>query len=129
MHIFRRVLGLRGRIIPLGQRRTYEISTDPLDGQVYHEYFTKALRKRPDKYQFHALISIFFKSDHSPPPEILAEMLLCCHHNHDLPIAIRIMEEVRQRMCTQPGAFEYIEKVIEPTMKEIGLPTLKELGL
>ncbi|CAH8289119.1 unnamed protein product [Heterobilharzia americana] len=66
--------------------------------------------------------------DAVPPPEVVISGLKACRRLNDIALAIRFMESVKFKCKACKGTWEWLHKEIQPTMKELGLPTLEELG-
>ncbi|CAH8856443.1 unnamed protein product [Trichobilharzia szidati] len=66
--------------------------------------------------------------DAVPPPEVVISGLKACRRLNDIALAIRFMEAVKFKCQVCKGAWEWLQKEVEPTMKELGLPTLEQLG-
>lgn len=56
-------------------------------------------------------------------------MIKAARRLHDLPMAIRILESVKESAAGNKEVYNYVLEEIRPTLNELGLNTPEELGL
>ncbi|KAL5112239.1 Cytochrome c oxidase subunit 5A mitochondrial [Taenia crassiceps] len=55
-------------------------------------------------------------------------MRKACRRLNDLALAIRYLESLHHKCEIKPELFPWLMQEVGPTMKELGIPTLEELG-
>uniref|UniRef100_A0A5K3F711 Cytochrome c oxidase subunit 5A, mitochondrial n=2 Tax=Mesocestoides corti TaxID=53468 RepID=A0A5K3F711_MESCO len=63
-----------------------------------------------------------------PEPDIVVAIFKACRRLNDLALAIRYIETLRHKCEVKPDLFPWLMNEVAPTMKELGIPTLEELG-
>ncbi|BHF58613.1 Cytochrome c oxidase subunit 5A [Sparganum proliferum] len=63
-----------------------------------------------------------------PEPDIVVSILKACRRLNDLALAIRYIESLKHKCGIKPELFPWLMSEVAPTMKELGIPTLEELG-
>ncbi|XP_048733917.2 cytochrome c oxidase subunit 5A, mitochondrial [Ostrea edulis] len=82
-----------------------------------------------DGWELRQLINYIAADDGVPEPEIIIEVLKGCRNQNDYALAIRFLEVVRLKGGKKKGViWPYIMQEIGPTMEELGISTLKEMG-
>nr|XP_022333375.1 cytochrome c oxidase subunit 5A, mitochondrial-like [Crassostrea virginica]XP_022333376.1 cytochrome c oxidase subunit 5A, mitochondrial-like [Crassostrea virginica] len=82
-----------------------------------------------DGWELRQLINFVAADDGVPEPEIIIEVLKGCRNNNDYALAIRFLEVVRLKGGNKMSEiWPYIMQEIGPTMQELGISTLKEMG-
>ncbi|KAA0191330.1 Mitochondrial cytochrome c oxidase subunit Va, partial [Fasciolopsis buskii] len=66
--------------------------------------------------------------DAVPPPEVVVSALHACRRLNDIALAIRFIESVKYKCSIVKGAWDWMQQEIGPTMKELGIPSLEQLG-
>ncbi|KAF5404744.1 Cytochrome c oxidase polypeptide [Paragonimus heterotremus] len=66
--------------------------------------------------------------DAIPPPEVVSSALRACRRLNDVALAIRFLEAVRLKCKVVSGSWEWLQKEIQPTMTELGIPSISQLG-
>ncbi|WP_411025156.1 cytochrome c oxidase subunit Va family protein, partial [Salmonella sp. s54836] len=69
-----------------------------------------------------------YSYDLVPEPKIIIAVMKACRKMDDFPMALRIIEAVRLKSKSNPEIFQYIMQEISPTLQELGIPTLEEMG-
>ncbi|VDP48573.1 unnamed protein product [Echinostoma caproni] len=100
--------------------------------EPYEEFRTRFLNafndKTLDSWWLRHWLQNLNLEDCIPAPEIVASALHACRRQNDLALAIRFMETIRMKCLQVKGAWDWMQKEIAPTLKELGIPTLAELG-
>lgn len=82
-----------------------------------------------DGWELRQLINFVAADDGVPEPEIIIEVLKGCRNNNDYALATRFLEVVRLKGGNKMSeTWPYIMQEIGPTMQELGISTLKEMG-
>ncbi|TGZ57820.1 hypothetical protein CRM22_009868 [Opisthorchis felineus] len=68
------------------------------------------------------------QEDAIPPPEVVESALRACRRLNDIALAIRFLETIRLKCKVVSGSWDWMQKELDPTMKELGIPTLAALG-
>ncbi|VDN99993.1 unnamed protein product [Rodentolepis nana] len=63
-----------------------------------------------------------------PEPDIIRAIYRACRRLNDLALAIRYTETLRHKCDIKPDLFPWLMQEVAPTMRELGIPTLEELG-
>ncbi|CDS40060.1 cytochrome c oxidase subunit Va [Echinococcus multilocularis] len=63
-----------------------------------------------------------------PEPDIVIAIFKACRRINDLALAIRYLESLHHKCEIKPELFPWLMQEVGPTMKELGIPTLEELG-
>ena len=56
-------------------------------------------------------------------------MIKAARRLHDLPLAVRTLEAVKEKAAGDQKIYKYVLDEIRPTLEELGLPTPEELNL
>ena len=64
-----------------------------------------------------------------PEPRIVVAMLKAAKRLNDVPMAVRILEAVKEKAAGDQRIYTYIIGAVKPTLEELGLNTPEELGL
>lgn len=111
---------------------------EPLD-IFLNRFITAFNNPKIDGWDLRSWLQKLHLEDCVPPPEIVCCALRACRRLNDLALAIRFLEALRvcsirsnfqsQMKCTViDGSYEWLIGEIEPTLKELGIPKLSELG-
>ncbi|CAH8500318.1 unnamed protein product [Schistosoma turkestanicum] len=105
----------------------YENATEPYE--VFLSRFVEAFdNPKIDSWWARKWMQNLHLEDAVPPPEVVISGLKACRRLNDIALAIRFIESVKFKCQVCKGAWEWLQKEIEPTMKQLGLPTLEQLG-
>jgi cytochrome c oxidase subunit 5a len=99
--------------------------TDEEFDDRYERYFN---RKEIDGWEIRKALTDLQGMDLIPEPRILIAALKACRRNNDLAMCIRMLEAVKWKCHGKKEIWGYIMQEIKPTMDELGVPTLEELG-
>lgn len=91
----------------------------------YEAYF-----KRPeiDGWEIRKGLVEIQKRDMIPNPQICDAILRACRRVNDYALTTRFLEALKLKCTSEPALHDYILKEIAPTMAELGISTVEELG-
>jgi len=86
--------------------------------------------KKPDidPWELREAMNSMHGMDLVPDPIVMREALRACRRVNDHSLAIRYMEAVKYKSQFNPKIWPYIMQEIKPTLDELGISTLEELG-
>lgn len=113
----------------IGRRGPHSSTTEP----EYNEEFVKKHvdflnRKEIDSWEIRRLIHELVDYDCVPDVEIIKACLKACRRLNDYALAIRFMEVVKDKCGEVETWYAYILQEIQPTLDELGINTVEELG-
>merc|ERR1711915_399551 len=91
----------------------------------YEAYFS---RPSIDGWEVRKAMNDLAGTDLIPEPKIIIAALKACRQVNDIALAIRFIESVQNKCGSNKDIFPYLMQEVGPTMKELGIPTLQELG-
>lgn len=114
----------------LGPSRPFESDENPVYDEAFFEKWTKFFdRPNIDSWEIRRGIHVLCDFDTVPHPTVIIACLKACRRLNDFALAIRFLEVVREKQGFEFDKINpWIEQEIGPTMKELGIPTLEELG-
>lgn len=86
-------------------------------------------REDIDTWELRKGLNDLYGYDLVPEPRIIKAMLKAARRLDDLPMALRILEAVKQKAAGDSKIYSYIVGEIRPTLEELGMKTPEELGL
>nr|CAX71160.1 Cytochrome C Oxidase [Schistosoma japonicum] len=105
----------------------YSNKTEPYE--IFKSRFMKAFDDpKIDGWWARTWMQRLHLEDAIPPPEVVVSGLKACRRLNDIALAIRFIESVKFKCQACKGSWDWLSKEIEPAMKELGLPTLEQLG-
>ena len=102
-----------------------ELSDKEFDDK-WEDYFN---RDDIDSWELRKGLNNLYGHDLVPEPRIVSAMLKAARRLDDLPMAVRILEAVKQKAAGDEKIYSYIVGEIRPTLDEMGLKTPEELGI
>lgn len=109
--------------------RTYaskKVESDKDFDDRWEAYFN---REDIDSWELKKGINDLYGHDLVPEPRIVSAMLKAARRLNDLPLAVRILEAVKEKAAGDEKIYSYIMSEIRSTLDELGLKTPEELGL
>lgn len=100
--------------------------TDQEFDDMWEAYFNK---EEIDSWELRQGLNNIYGHDLIPEPRIVSAMLKAARRLDDLPMAVRVLEAVKQKACGNQKIYSYILEEIRPTLDHLGLKTPEELGL
>ena len=91
----------------------------------YEAYFN---RKDIDGWEIRKGMADLGGMDLVPEPTIVAAALRACRRVNDYALTIRILEVVKFKAQHNPEIWPYMMQELKPTMEELGVSSLEELG-
>ncbi|XP_003739765.1 cytochrome c oxidase subunit 5A, mitochondrial [Galendromus occidentalis] len=116
------------RVAPAIGARSFSAAVEETDAEIdahFEAYFKRAdldpwlLRK--GLYDIH-------RRDMIPNPEICKTILKACRKLDDYALTTRFLEALKFKCRGEPALLAFILKEIKPTMDELGVSTLEEMG-
>lgn len=104
--------------------RTGIEETDEEFDQRYINYFN---RPEIDGWELRKGINDMQTMDLIPEPEIMKAVLRACRRVNDHSVAIRYLEAVKAK-ANDENIWNYLMQEIRPTLSELGISTLEEMG-
>lgn len=91
----------------------------------------EAYFNRPDidTWELKKGLNDLYGHDLVPEPRIIRAMLNAARRLDDLPMAVRILEAIKEKAAGDEKIYSYIIGEIRNTLEELGLKTPEELGL
>ncbi|KER19754.1 cytochrome c oxidase subunit Va [Opisthorchis viverrini] len=97
--------------------------------EIYRSRFLNAFNDQTlDSWWVRHWLLKLHQEDSIPPPEVVESALRACRRLNDIALAIRFLETIRLKCKVVSGSWDWMQKEIDPTMKELGIPTLATLG-
>ena len=110
----------------LWKRYSSKVETDEDFDNRWEEYFNK---EDLDSWELKQGLNDLYGHDLVPEPRIVKAMLRAARRLDDLPMAVRILEAVKEKAAGDEKIYSYIVGEIRPTLDDLGLKTPEELGL
>lgn len=86
-------------------------------------------RDNIDAWELRKGVNDLYGYDLVPEPKIVVAMLKAARRLNDVPMAVRILEAVKEKAAGNQDVYSYVMGAVKPTLEEIGLRTPEELGL
>lgn len=102
-----------------------EETDDEFDGR-WEAYFN---RDNIDAWELRKGLNDLYGYDLVPEPKIVVAMLKAARRLNDIPMAVRILEAVKEKAAGDQRIYSYIIGAVKPTLEDLGLHTPEELGL
>ena len=117
---------------------------NPVNNQLWRKYSSKKVesdqefddrweayfnREDIDTWELRKGLNDLYGHDLVPEPRIVSAMLKAARRLDDLPMAVRILEAVKQKAAGDEKIYSYIIGEIRPILDDLGLKTPEELGL
>ncbi|KAI4482130.1 hypothetical protein M0802_013811 [Mischocyttarus mexicanus] len=107
-------------------RNSHSTETDEEFDARYEKYFN---RPDIDGWEARKAMNDLAGMDLVPEPKIICAALRACRRLNDIALAIRFLESIKEKCGPYVDTiYPYILQEIKPTMDELGLNTLEELG-
>ena len=91
----------------------------------YEAYFN---RKDIDGWEIRKGMADLGGMDLVPEPTIVAAALRACRRVNDYALTTRILELVKAKAAHNPEIWPYMMQELKPTLEELGISSLEELG-
>ena len=82
-----------------------------------------------DAWELPKGMNTFVGYDLVPEPKIIDAALLACRRLNDFARAVHILEVVKDKAGAHKEIYPYVIQEFRPTLNELGISTLEELGL
>lgn len=92
----------------------------------WEDYFN---REDIDTWELRKGLNDLYGHDLVPEPRIVGAMLKAARRLNDLPMALRILEAVKQKAAGDEKIYSYVLSEVRPILDDLGLKTPEELGL
>ena len=102
-----------------------EETDDEFDAR-WEAYFN---RENIDAWELRKGLNDLYGYDVVPEPKIVVAMLKAARRLNDLPMAVRILEAVKEKAAGNQNVYSYVIGAVKPTLEELGLSTPEDLGL
>lgn len=102
-----------------------EESEEEFDAR-WEAYFN---REDIDAWELKKGLNDLYGHDLVPEPKIVIAMLKAARRLNDVPLAVRILEAVKQKAAGDKAIYNHVLSAVKPTLEELGLRTPEELGL
>jgi len=99
--------------------------TDEEFDNRYERYLS---RPDIDGWEIRKALSDLQGMDLIPEPKIIIAGLKACRRVNDLALCIRFLEAIKFKCGKSNDIFPYILQEIQPTLDELGIPSLEQLG-
>lgn len=86
-------------------------------------------RDNIDAWELRKGLNDLYGYDVVPEPKIVVAMLKAARRLNDIPMAVRILEAVKEKAAGNQDVYSYVIGGVKPTLEELGLQTPEELGL
>ncbi|XP_043503049.1 cytochrome c oxidase subunit 5A, mitochondrial [Polistes fuscatus] len=107
-------------------RNSHSRETDEEFDARYEKYFN---RPDIDGWEARKAMNDLAGMDMVPEPKIICAALRACRRLNDFALAIRFLESIKEKCGPYVDTiYPYILQEIKPTMDELGINTLEELG-
>ncbi|OWF48395.1 Cytochrome c oxidase subunit 5A, mitochondrial [Mizuhopecten yessoensis] len=90
--------------------------------------YVRQFKFATDIWDVEDVINIMHQEDRVPLPSTVIAGLEACRRVSDHSLAIRFMESVRYKCIADKSLWDYISQEIEPTLAELNISSLKEMG-
>ena len=110
-------------------KRFYSSSKEMSDEEFDDKWEGYFNREDIDSWELKKGVNDLYGHDLVPEPKIVSAMLKAARRLDDLPMAIRILEAVKQKGNCDEKIYSYILSEIRPTLDDLGLKTPEELGI
>jgi cytochrome c oxidase subunit 5a len=99
--------------------------------ETYEEYTQRYMKffneEADDMFELSRGLNNAFCTDIVPAPEVLVAALKAARRLNSFSIAARVVQALREKIQDEKIYKEYLTE-LEPTLKELGVPTPEELG-
>ena len=86
-------------------------------------------REDIDAWELKKGLNDIYGHDLVPEPKIVIAMLKAARRIHDVSMAVRILEAVKEKAAGNQGVYSHVMEAIKPTLQELGVKTPEELEL
>ncbi|XP_063695915.1 cytochrome c oxidase subunit 5A, mitochondrial [Culicoides brevitarsis] len=101
------------------------VESDEAFDARYEAYFN---RPDIDGWAIRQAMNDLLGMDLVPEPKIICAALRACRRNNDYALATRWMEGVKDKCGGHENVYKYILQEIRPTLDELGVLTVEEIG-
>ncbi|KAG6799228.1 cytochrome c oxidase subunit 5A, mitochondrial [Apis mellifera caucasica] len=125
---------LRNSLIPYNTviRQNIRASHDgpqETEEEFNKQYVTYLNRTNLDHWEFRQAMNKLAAMDLVPDPSIICAALRACRRLNDFALAIRVLEMIKDKCGSKvKEIYPYILQEIKPTLDELGINTIEELG-
>merc|ERR1712045_115613 len=113
----------------LAQVRNMSAAGTESDAEFDAKYIAYFDRKDIDGWEIRKGMADLVSMDLVPEPTILAAALRACRRVNDFSLTTRILEITKIKCGDKEAEFwPYIMQELKPTMDELGIPSLEEMG-
>ncbi|OQR72843.1 mitochondrial cytochrome c oxidase subunit Va protein [Tropilaelaps mercedesae] len=113
--------GLMGCARPFSSKIDSEAEIDAR----YEAYFSKS---DIDGWEIRKAMNDIHGMDMVPNPKICIAALKACRRLNDYALTVRFLEALKDKTEGVPSLYTYVMKEIQPTLTELGISSLEELG-
>lgn len=111
------------------QRRGYASKKEETDAEFDARWETYFNRDDIDAWELRKGLNDLHGYDVVPDPKIVVAMLKAARRLNDVPLAVRILEAVKEKAAGDQQVYSYVIGAVKPTLEELGLHAPEELGL
>ncbi len=103
-----------------------EVESEQQFDDRWESYFN---REDIDLWELKKGLNDLYGHDLVPEPRIVKAMIGAARRLDNLPMAVRILEAVKEKAAGDQKIYSYIIGEVKPTLEEVGLKTPEELGI
>ncbi|XP_037956049.1 cytochrome c oxidase subunit 5A, mitochondrial [Teleopsis dalmanni] len=120
-------MGLSARAATIGSvRASHSTESEEEFDKRYEEFFNK---EDIDGWEIRKGMNDLLGMDLVPDPKIIIAALKACRRVNDIALAIRWMEGCKDKCGDKTKEiYPYLLENIRPTLAELGIPTVEEIG-
>uniref|UniRef100_A0A2K5KTF8 Cytochrome c oxidase subunit 5A, mitochondrial n=1 Tax=Cercocebus atys TaxID=9531 RepID=A0A2K5KTF8_CERAT len=109
--------------------RCYSHGSHETDEEFDARWVTYFNKPDIDAWELRKGINTLVTYDLVPEPKIIDAALRACRRLNDFASTVRILEAVKDKAGPHKEIYPYVIQELRPTLNELGISTLEELGL
>lgn len=109
--------------------RGYASKKEETDAEFDARWEAYFNRDSIDAWELRKGLNDLYGYDVVPDPKIVVAMLKAARRLNDIPLAVRILEAVKEKAAGDQKVYSYVIGAVKPTLEELGLHTPEEFGL
>ncbi|XP_076818081.1 cytochrome c oxidase subunit 5A, mitochondrial-like [Clavelina lepadiformis] len=110
-------------------RKYSSVTVYPSDEEQDAAWVSYFENKDMDTYDFILGFMQIYREDLIPEPKIIQSALYACRRLDNLPLAMRVLEMVKNKCGPRKDIYDYLMQELKPTFDDLGLKTVEDYGL
>ncbi len=115
-------------LVTIMSNRWMSSKKEETDAEFDARYIAYFDRKDIDGWEIRKAMEDLHHADLVPEPPIVASALRACRRVNDYALTTRILESVKLSCAGDKDIWAYMMQELKPTMEELGIASLEEMG-